>query len=65
MRAPHPALFADMGWSSADVMDETRRRLTQLGLTWREPATLWDVDVPEDLARLRAAGLQHLIPAKT
>ena len=65
MRAPYPELFADMGWSSADVMDETRRRLTQLGLTWREPATLWDVDVPEDLARLRAAGLQHLIPAKT
>jgi len=46
-------------------MDETRRRLAQLGLTWREPATLWDVDVPEDLARLRAVGLQHLIPAKT
>jgi hypothetical protein len=65
MRAPHPALFADMRWSSAGVMDETRRRLTQLGLTWREPATLWDVDVPDDLARLRAAGLQHLIPAKT
>jgi rSAM/selenodomain-associated transferase 1 len=64
-RAPHPALFADMRWSSAGVMDETRRRLTQLGLTWREPATLWDVDVPEDLARLRAAGLQHLIPART
>ena len=64
-RAPHPALFADMRWSSAGVMDETRRRLTQVGLTWREPATLWDVDVPEDLARLRAAGLQHLIPART
>jgi hypothetical protein len=65
MRAPYPELFADMGWSSAGVMDETRRRLAQLGLTWREPATLWDVDVPEDLARLRVAGLQHLIPAKT
>jgi uncharacterized protein len=63
MRAPHVALFADMPWSSAGVMDETRRRLTQLGLTWREPATLWDVDVPDDLARLREAGLQHLIPA--
>ena len=65
MRAPHVALFADMPWSSAGVMDETRRRLTQLGLTWREPATLWDVDVPDDLARLREAGLQHLIPAKS
>jgi rSAM/selenodomain-associated transferase 1 len=65
MRSPHPALFADMRWSNAGVMSETRRRLTQLGLTWHEPATLWDVDVPEDLARLRAAGLQDLIPAKT
>ncbi len=45
-------------------MGETRRRLAELGLTWREPATLWDVDVPEDLERLRAAGWQDLIPAK-
>ncbi len=65
MRAPQPALFADMRWSTPGVMDETRRRLAQLGLTWREPVTLWDVDVPEDLERLRAADLRHLIPAKT
>jgi glycosyltransferase A (GT-A) superfamily protein (DUF2064 family) len=34
--------------------------MAQLGLSWREPARLWDVDSPEDLPRLRASGLQHL-----
>ena len=56
MRTPLPALFADMPWSSADVMAETRRRMRQHKLTWQEPVTLWDVDVPEDLARLRGLG---------
>jgi uncharacterized protein len=63
MRCAQPALFSDMRWSTPDVMDETRRRLRQLGLTWEEPATLWDVDVPDDLERLRATGLQDLIPS--
>jgi rSAM/selenodomain-associated transferase 1 len=62
MRKPQPALFSDMRWSTPGVMDETRRRLRQLGLAWQEPVTLWDVDVPEDLARLREVGLQDLIP---
>jgi glycosyltransferase A (GT-A) superfamily protein (DUF2064 family) len=42
-------------------MAETRRRLSQLGLSWREPARLWDVDVPADLDRLAAAGLAGLM----
>jgi rSAM/selenodomain-associated transferase 1 len=62
LRQAQPALFADMRWSTPHVMDETRRSLRQLGLTWQEPFTLWDVDVPEDLERLRAIGLQDLIP---
>jgi uncharacterized protein len=62
MRAPAPALFSDMHWSAPGVMDETRRRLRALGLTWQEPVTLWDVDLPEDLERLREIGLQHLLP---
>jgi glycosyltransferase A (GT-A) superfamily protein (DUF2064 family) len=60
-RAPFPALFADMRWSTAGVMTETRSRLKTLGLTWQEPLTLWDIDVPQDLARLRAAGLELLL----
>ena len=38
-------------------MAETRARLTRLGLTWAEPAIVWDVDEPADLARLHGLGL--------
>ena len=38
--------------------------LRTLGLTWQEPVTLWDVDLPEDLERLRDIGLHELIPAR-
>jgi len=62
-RQPQPALFVGMTWSTEEVMGETRRRLARLSLSWREPATLWDVDRPEDLARLRKAGLAKLLPA--
>jgi glycosyltransferase A (GT-A) superfamily protein (DUF2064 family) len=51
-----------MPWSTPGVMAETRLRLRQLGLRWREPVTLWDVDLPADLERLRRTGLQDLIP---
>jgi rSAM/selenodomain-associated transferase 1 len=61
MHAPQPALFADMPWSTAGVMAETRRRLTRLSLSWREPARLWDVDLPEDVERLRREGLASLM----
>jgi glycosyltransferase A (GT-A) superfamily protein (DUF2064 family) len=50
-----------MTWGTDTVMAETRRRLVRDGLTWRELGALWDVDRPEDLARLRAAGLAHLM----
>ena len=60
-RRPQPALFSDMPWSTPGVMNETRRRLQSLGLTWREPHTLWDVDVPDDLVRLRESGMADLI----
>jgi glycosyltransferase A (GT-A) superfamily protein (DUF2064 family) len=35
-------------------MAQTRARLAALGWRWAEPATLWDVDRPEDLERLAA-----------
>jgi hypothetical protein len=55
MRHPQPTLFADMTWSTDAVAAETRRRMARLNLSWREPARLWDVDRPEDLARLDAS----------
>ncbi len=47
-----PALFAGIAWSTAAVLDATRERLETLGWRWAELATRWDVDRPEDLARL-------------
>ena len=61
MREPAPALFVDMPWSTAGVMAETRRRLTRLALSWREPARLWDVDLPQDVERMRREGLAALV----
>jgi hypothetical protein len=55
MRKPQPALFADMTWSTDEVAADTRRRMARLNLSWREPVRLWDVDRPEDLARLEPA----------
>ncbi|MEO8202975.1 MAG: TIGR04282 family arsenosugar biosynthesis glycosyltransferase [Betaproteobacteria bacterium] len=52
-----PRLFDAIAWSTAAVMGETRQRLAALGWRWRELRTLWDVDRPEDLERLRVAGL--------
>ena len=43
------------------MMTETRRRLLHLRYSWREPARLWDVDVPEDLERLKREGLGSLL----
>lgn len=51
-RGPVAPLFEDIVWGSATVLGQTRTRLTRFGYRWRELATLWDVDRPEDLLRL-------------
>ncbi|HYH43804.1 MAG TPA: TIGR04282 family arsenosugar biosynthesis glycosyltransferase [Burkholderiales bacterium] len=53
----HARLFAGIAWSTPAVMRETRARLTEIGWQWAELETLWDVDRPEDYARLRESGL--------
>jgi rSAM/selenodomain-associated transferase 1 len=60
LRKPAPLLFTGMAWSASSVMAETRQRLKTLGLTWRELAPLWDVDRPEDVARLRRTGILEI-----
>jgi rSAM/selenodomain-associated transferase 1 len=60
-RRPQPRLFDEMTWSTDQVMAQTRQRVAQSGFTWRELPPLWDVDRPDDLARLRAAGFLHLL----
>ena len=61
MREPQASLFSDMTWSTTSVMAETRRRLVRRGLSWREPARLWDVDLPEDVERMKREGLAALM----
>ena len=53
---PEPRLFLNMPWGTSRVMDETRTRLRELGWDWRELATLWDVDRPEDYVRFSMLG---------
>ncbi len=49
----HPAPFADMRWSQPDVMQQSRQRLENAGLScWLGPV-LWDLDEPADLPRLQ------------
>ena len=57
LRRPVRSLFDAMPWGTDRVMTETRARLRQAGLRWRELEPSWDVDRPEDIDRLRASGL--------
>lgn len=52
LRAPCPALFADMAWSTPSVAAVTLQRLAALGQrVWVGP-TLHDIDEPADLAHV-------------
>ncbi|MEX0739730.1 MAG: TIGR04282 family arsenosugar biosynthesis glycosyltransferase [Pseudohongiella sp.] len=52
LREPMPAVFGDIRWGQASVMQQTRERLRAAGIGWRELTVKWDVDRPEDLVRL-------------
>ncbi len=54
---PIPALFEDVAWGSPAVMAQTRDKLAAAKVDWRELPALWDVDRPEDYARLQREGL--------
>jgi hypothetical protein len=43
-------LFARMPWSTAQVMQETRRRMQAAGWRWKELPAITDIDEPPDLA---------------
>jgi rSAM/selenodomain-associated transferase 1 len=53
LRRSSPRLFAGIDWGGPTVFAQTRRRLGQLGWRWKKLRMLWDVDRPEDVARLR------------
>jgi rSAM/selenodomain-associated transferase 1 len=57
LRRASRRLFDGVSWGGGRVLEQTRRRLARLGWRWTELRTLWDVDRPEDVARLRRSGL--------
>lgn len=57
VRQCQPALFQGVAWNGPAVMEETRKRASDLDLTIAELETLWDIDVPEDYDRAVAFGL--------
>lgn len=54
LRAPCPALFREVPWSTHDVARVTLDRARAAGLRVRLLPRWYDVDTPEDLKRLRA-----------
>ena len=50
-------LFTNIAWGGDQVLTATRERLATLNWRWHELPTLWDVDRPEDFARLSASGI--------
>ncbi len=53
-RVPQPALFEDIEWGADSVLATTLRRAGEANLRVSLLETLYDVDTPADLARLRA-----------
>ena len=54
---PCAPLFDGVDWGTGAVMAQTRERLALSRQPWLELPTLWDVDRPEDYARMRREGL--------
>lgn len=53
-RRSTPAMFEGIEWGSDKVMVQQRKALAKAGYSWIEQDPLWDVDRPEDLARVKA-----------
>ena len=51
-RRTHQNMFEGIDWGTASVLAAQRERFRALGWRWHEGAMRWDVDRPEDLARL-------------
>lgn len=56
-------LFADVAWGTERVMAQTRAALRTLGWHWTELPPVWDVDRPDDYARLVREGRLDALPA--
>jgi rSAM/selenodomain-associated transferase 1 len=52
-----PGIFQGVDWGTGVVLRQTRARFADAGVRCIELAERWDVDRPEDYARLQAEGL--------
>jgi uncharacterized protein len=52
-RRTEPAMFDGIAWGTGSVLAQQRRQLAARGLSHHELETLWDVDRPDDLARVK------------
>jgi rSAM/selenodomain-associated transferase 1 len=52
-----PSVFEGIAWGGPAVMAQTRARLEGAGVRAKELPAMWDVDRPEDYARLAREGL--------
>jgi hypothetical protein len=52
-RRVSPRLFSGVRWGTSGVYRTTVQNLAALGYRWSALRTLWDVDRPEDLERIR------------
>ncbi len=57
-----PAVFANVEWGSAQVLAQTIDNMARARLSYRLLRTVWDVDRPEDLERLRARRFSSAAP---
>jgi uncharacterized protein len=46
-------IFDGVRWGGADVLSQTLLKISKVGLRYRLLRTVWDVDRPEDVARIR------------
>jgi uncharacterized protein len=54
MRRSCRAAFEGIDWGTASVFAQTSSRLARTGLRWKTLRTVWDLDRPADLERLRS-----------
>ncbi len=54
--APSAAPFANVAWSTSEVMAQTRARISNANLNWAELDPLWDVDTADDVLRAKRDG---------
>jgi hypothetical protein len=62
LRCARKALFEGIAWGGPLVLAQTRARLRRLRCACTELRTVWDVDRPEDVARLARSGLLRKAP---